>query len=158
MARGERLRQSLTRRGLTVPAGLLAAGAASQTEAGIPLTLIHSTIRIALGFIAGNTAAILRGVLNSMLLHQLRVAVLLLCLGIGGSYWAWRAFASGGNGPGQAIPGQSVVRGPPQRNRPGPISTAIPYQYGAPCAWAPSASASPRSSGRSSIRRMVGSL
>ena len=44
---------------VTVPAGLLAAGAAGQAEAAIPLTLIHSTIRIALGFMAGNTVAVL---------------------------------------------------------------------------------------------------
>ena len=55
----ERLRQRLIRRGVTVPAGLLAAGAAGQAQAAIPMTLIHSTIRIALGFMAGNTAAIL---------------------------------------------------------------------------------------------------
>ena len=90
----ERLRHRLIRRGVTVPAGLLAAGAASQAQAAIPLTLIHSTIRIALGFVAGNTAAVLaRGVLNSMLLNQLKVATVLLCLGIGGSYWAWHALA-----------------------------------------------------------------
>jgi RNA polymerase sigma factor (sigma-70 family) len=39
----ERLRYRLTRRGVTVPAGLLAAGAASLAQAAIPLTLIHST-------------------------------------------------------------------------------------------------------------------
>ena len=67
----ERLRQRLTRRGVTVPAGLLVAGAAGQAQAAIPMTLIQCTIRIALGFLAGNTAAILaRGVLNSMLLDQ----------------------------------------------------------------------------------------
>ena len=75
------------------------------------MTLIHSTIRIALGFMAGNTAAILaRGVLNSMLLDRLRVATVLLCLGIGGSYWAWHAFASAVDGKGQANPGPAVVR------------------------------------------------
>ena len=79
---------------MTVPAGLLAAGAASQAQAAIPLTLIHSTSRIALGFMAGNTAAVLaRGVLNSMMLNQLKVATILFCLGIGGGYWAWQAFA-----------------------------------------------------------------
>src|SRR5262249_23079684 len=91
----ERLRQRLTRRGVTVPAGLLVAGAAGQAQAAIPMTLIHSTIRVALGFMAGNTAAILaRGVLDSMLLDQLRVATVLLCLGIGAGYWAWHTFAS----------------------------------------------------------------
>ena len=56
----ERLRHQLTRRGVTVPADLLAAGAASQAQAAIPLTLIQSTSRIALGFLEGNTAATLR--------------------------------------------------------------------------------------------------
>ena len=79
---------------MTVPAGLLAAGAASQAQAAIPLTLIHSTSRIALGFMAGNTAAVLaRGVLTSMMLNQLKVATVLLCLAIGAGYWAWQAFA-----------------------------------------------------------------
>ena len=79
----------------------------------IPVALIHSTIRIALGFIAGNTAAILaRGVLNSMLLNQLRVATVLLCLGIGGSYWAWHAVAAAVDGKGQTNPGPAVVRAP----------------------------------------------
>jgi hypothetical protein len=89
-----RLRQRLIRRGVTVQAGLLAAGAASQVQAAIPLTLIHPTSQMALGFMAGNTAAFLaRGVLNSMMLNELNVAMLLLCLAIGGGYWAWQAFA-----------------------------------------------------------------
>ncbi len=92
----ERLRARLLRRGVTVPAGLLAAGAASQAQAAIPLNLIQCTIRIALGFMAGNTAAVLaRGVLNSMLMNQLKVVAVLLLLGIGSSYWAWRAFWCG---------------------------------------------------------------
>jgi RNA polymerase sigma factor (sigma-70 family) len=101
----ERLRQRLTRRGVTAPAGLLVAGAAGHAQVAIPRTLIHSTSRIALGFLAGNTAAILaRGVLNAMLLGQLRVATVLFCLGVGGSYWAWHAFASVVDGKGQANP------------------------------------------------------
>jgi len=109
----ERLRQRLTRRGVTVPAGLLAAGAAGQAQAAIPMTLIHSTSRIALGFMAGNTAAVLaRGVLNSMLLNQLKVAMVLLCLGIGGGFWAWYAFAAAVDERGQTKRDQGVVRTP----------------------------------------------
>jgi RNA polymerase sigma factor (sigma-70 family) len=103
----ERLQRRLIRRGLTIPAGLLAAGAVSQAQAAIPLTLIHSTIRIALGFVAGNTAAVLaRGVLTSMMLNQLKVAVVLLCLGIGGSYWAWHALAGPAQERGQPEQGK----------------------------------------------------
>jgi len=107
----ERLRHRLIRRGVTVPAGLLAAGAASQAQAAIPLTLIHSTSRIALGFLAGNTAAALaRGVLNSMLLNQVRVGTTLILLGLGSSYWAWRALAAASDSEGQASPEQAAVR------------------------------------------------
>ena len=106
------------------------------------MALIQSTIRIALGFMAGNTAAILaRGVLISMLLDQLRVATVLLCLGIGGSYWAWHAFASAVDGKAQANPGPAVVKAPASSQPPGPIATAIPCRPGPRCAWAPSASA-----------------
>ena len=87
------------------------------------MTLIHSTMRMALGFIAGNTAAVLaRGVLNSMLLDRLRIAVVLLCLGLGGCYWAWQALASGVEGKAQAQPGPAVARAsgvsrPPRTDR-----------------------------------------
>jgi RNA polymerase sigma factor (sigma-70 family) len=109
----ERLRRRLTRRGVTAPAGLLVAGAAGHAQVAIPRTLIQSTSRIALGFLAGNTASILaRGVLNSMFLDQLRVATVLFCLGIGGSYWAWHALATGFDGKGQSNPDPAVVRAP----------------------------------------------
>ena len=122
----ERLRHRLTRRGVTIPAGLLVAGAAGQAQAAIPAALIHRTIRIATGFVAGHTAAALaRGVLNSMLLNRVKVAVVLLCLGIGGGYWTWHAFAgaadekgeSAGRRPGAGI-GRCRSRG--RLNRPSP--------------------------------------
>jgi len=47
-----------------------------------------------------------------MLLHQLRVATVLLCLGLGGSYWAWHAVAAAMNAKGQTNPGTAVVRTP----------------------------------------------
>jgi RNA polymerase sigma factor (sigma-70 family) len=114
LSRGrERLRQRLTRRGVMIPAGIMIAGAAGQAEAAIPGTLIHSTVRIALGFAAGNTAAILaRGVLNSMLLQRLRVATALLSLAMGGNYLAWHTFASAVDGKSQTNPGPAVVRAP----------------------------------------------
>jgi RNA polymerase sigma factor (sigma-70 family) len=107
----ERLRQRLNRRGVTTPAGLVVAGAAGQGQVVIPMTLIQSTLRIAPGFMAGNTAAILaRGVLNSMLLDRLRIATVLLCLGIGGSYWAWHALIEVDDGKGQTNPLPAVVK------------------------------------------------
>jgi RNA polymerase sigma factor (sigma-70 family) len=107
----ERLRQRLTRRGVTVPAGLLIVGAAGQAQAAVPTTLIHSTFRVAFGFLAGNTAAVLaRSVLHSMLLDRLRIAAILLGLGLGGSYWAWQALAAAVDGKGRAHPAQAVVQ------------------------------------------------
>jgi RNA polymerase sigma factor (sigma-70 family) len=101
----ERLRRRLTARGVTVPVGMLIAGTAGQTQAAIPTSLVHSTVRIALGFAAGKTASVLaRGVLNTMLLNQLKVASVLLLLGIGGRYCAWNAFAGLIDDKGQAKP------------------------------------------------------
>ena len=107
----ERLRRRLARRGVTVPAGFLIAGAAEKAQASVPLTLIHSTIRIARGFVAGNTIALLaQGVLNSMMLNQLRLATVVICLGLGASYSAWQALGAAENGKGrgqdQAQPGE----------------------------------------------------
>ena len=45
----KRLRGQLTRRGVTVPAGLLAAGASTQLHAAVPHDLVRSTIQIAQG-------------------------------------------------------------------------------------------------------------
>jgi RNA polymerase sigma factor (sigma-70 family) len=119
----DRLRQRLTRRGVTVPGGLLVAGAAGHSQVPIPMTLIHSTSRIALGSLAAQTAAILaRGVLNSMLLHQLRVATVLLCLASGGGYWAWHALGSVTDGNvqpsfGPAAAGARASSQPPRTDR-----------------------------------------
>ncbi len=105
----ERLRRGLTRRGVTIPAGLLVAGAAGQAPAAVPPALIHSTTRIALGFMACHTVAILaRGVQSAMLLKQLRVAAVLLALGLGGSLWAWQTLVAADDGKGQANPGPEV--------------------------------------------------
>ena len=76
---------------------------------------------------AGNTAAVLaRGVLNSMLLNQLKVATVLLCLGIGGSYWAWHALAGPADEKGRIDQGKSPSplqqrRSRQTTNRPSPI-------------------------------------
>jgi RNA polymerase sigma factor (sigma-70 family) len=106
-----RLRHRLTRRGVTVPAGLLVAGAAGQAQAAVPLPLIHSTVRIALGFVTGHAATVLaRGVIYSMLLNQAKVAAILLLVAIGGGFWAWHAFAGAAGARGQAGPGKAAAK------------------------------------------------
>ncbi len=117
----DRLRKRLIRRGVTVPGGLLVAGAVGEAQAAIPLMLIRSTIRIALGFLAGNTAAVLaREVLNSMLLNQVKAATILLVLGIGAGLGAWQALVAADDGKGQTKPGSKVptvqLISPPVRN------------------------------------------
>ncbi len=90
----ERLRRGLFRRGVAVPVGLLVAGATTRVQAAIPAYLTTSTTRISLGYVAGNSATMLaRGVLNAMLLNQLKVVTALLVVGIGCSFWAWHGVA-----------------------------------------------------------------
>jgi len=89
-----KLRRRLTQRGVTIPAGLLAAGTASQSQAAVPAAVVQSTIRIALGLTACDTASTLaRGVLRTMLLIQIKtVATLMLLTAVGclivGYSWA----------------------------------------------------------------------
>ncbi len=88
----ERLRLRLTRRGVAVPAGLLAAGITGRAWAAVPARLTHSTVRIAQGYAAGHSAADLaRGVLKSMLINRVKAAAIVLGLGLAGSYGAWHA-------------------------------------------------------------------
>ena len=87
LARGrERLRGRLLRRGLA-PSTALVAGflSAEGVNAAIPAALATSTIRMALQLVAGNaavagvasasTAFLTRGVLKTMFLHKLRIAL-----------------------------------------------------------------------------------
>ncbi|WP_422931971.1 sigma-70 family RNA polymerase sigma factor [Singulisphaera sp. PoT] len=127
----ERLRQSLTRRGVTIPAGLLVAGAAGEAQAAVPVVLVHSTVRIALGFGAGNVAAALaQGVLNAMLFHQMKVAALLLLLGIGSLSWAWLALAGPPDQRGQAGATKAIPGVAPEAKRPAVVpEPALPKVY-----------------------------
>lgn len=91
----ERLRRRLVRRGVTLSAGFLACRAASYAEAAVPPSLIHSTVRIALGFTAGNAAEIFaRGFLNMVLLTQIRVTAIAACVTIVACFSAWHALSA----------------------------------------------------------------
>jgi RNA polymerase sigma factor (sigma-70 family) len=93
----KRLHHRLTRRGITIPAGVLAVVAAGsmQAQATVPAALLHSTVRIALGFVTCETATRLaRGVLMSMLLNQLKVVTALAFVGLVGSLGMWQAFGT----------------------------------------------------------------
>ena len=89
-----KLRRRLTERGVTIPAGLVAAGMASQSQAAVPTPLVQSTIRIALGLAAGDTAATLaRGVLHTMVLSQIKTVAALVLLGAAGCLIAGYSWA-----------------------------------------------------------------
>jgi RNA polymerase sigma factor (sigma-70 family) len=91
----KRLRRRLTLRDVTIPAGLLAAGVSTQAQVALPGALICSTIRISLGFTSDAAAMTLaRGVMNSMLLNQLKIAAFLVLVGLGSSYCLWQALGA----------------------------------------------------------------
>ncbi len=96
----DKLRHRLTRRGLAVPAGLVAAAlgseparaAAAATAPAVPSALLQSTLRAAMhlaadetlaigaasgaGIVSGPAAELARGVLQNMLLHKFKIASL----------------------------------------------------------------------------------
>lgn len=115
----ERLRRRLIVRAIVQPVGLLAASVTDGAQAAIPASLARSTVRIALGFKTGENAwTLARAVLNSMLLHQLKVATVLLLIGVGGSFFGWSAVAElfddkGSNHAGQANATTSAPALPP---------------------------------------------
>jgi RNA polymerase sigma factor (sigma-70 family) len=91
----ERLRDRLTRRGLGVPAGLLAAAVADHAAAAVPAAaLVASTVRLGLTFAPGAAAPSLptpattlaEGVLHGMFLTKVKLAAAcFLALGLVGS-------------------------------------------------------------------------
>ena len=109
--RRAQLRRRLTRRGVTVPAGVLAVGTIAQGHSQaalsvhLPTSLIDSTIRVALGFKAGETAAALaRGVLKSLLISKLKAVTVVFVAVLGSSLLAWQTFAAWDDKKAQSTP------------------------------------------------------
>jgi RNA polymerase sigma factor (sigma-70 family) len=105
------LRRRLTRRGVTIPAGLLAVGTIAQGHAQaalsvcLPDSLVDSTIRMTLGFKAGEAAAVLaRGVLKTMLIGKLKAAMVVLAAVLGSSMLAWQTLAARDDDSAQSAP------------------------------------------------------
>jgi RNA polymerase sigma factor (sigma-70 family) len=98
------LAKRLAQRGVTVSAGALAAGLSGQASAGVPPATVSATIKavtavaagqaVAAGLISANVAALIKGVLQGMLLNKLKMAasaVLVMAaasLGAGGVLYA----------------------------------------------------------------------
>jgi RNA polymerase sigma factor (sigma-70 family) len=110
-----RLRARLTRRGVTLTAGLLATGATGEAPAAVPASLIVSTMKAALlgaaeeaaaaGVITAQAAALTKGALHAMWLSKVQAtAALVLSVAlIGGcGMFTYRALAAGpGDGSSQ---------------------------------------------------------
>ena len=82
---------------MTIPAGLLAAFAAGSMEAQatVPAALVHSTVRIVLGFVTCETAKLLaRGVLSTMVLNRFKIVTVLVFIGVVGSLGFWQGLAA----------------------------------------------------------------
>jgi RNA polymerase sigma factor (sigma-70 family) len=121
----KRLHHRLTRRGITIPAGFLAVVTAGsmQAQATVPAALVHSTVRIALGFVTCETATRLaRGVLMSMLLNQLKVVAALAFVCVAGSLGLWQAYAAALQDRAQAPARPAATK----KSQQPPLGAAIP--------------------------------
>ena len=167
LARGrEQLRGRLTRRGLAVPAGLLAVGwARNGVSAAVPPALVDSTIRAALRLAAGqvsagavpaSVAALTGMILRTMLMAKIRVTVAtLLMLGVlavGAGVLARRSRETESRARhnksrerdrSTISPLSFLSRRP---NRPPPIPSATPCPRALVCDWEHCGFARPRSS------------
>ena len=126
-----RLRRRLTERGVAIPAGLLTAGMASQSQASVPAALVQSTIRIALGLTACDTAlALARGVLRTMLLSQIKTFAALLLLAAAGCLIAGYSWMKAPIRAGQPAPSASPrLRSPDRTCRPEPCCGSARTRY-----------------------------
>jgi RNA polymerase sigma factor (sigma-70 family) len=124
----ERLRARLTRRGLGVSAGALGAVVSKEGRAGVlPATLVGETVTIALAAgsgAAGRVAALTEGVLRTMSLTKLKIAVgVLLAAGLlgvaamgNGVFAGGRESGDGESAPGAEPAGQRKPQGDPRKD------------------------------------------
>ena len=95
----ERLRNRLSQRGVTIPAGIVTMGSIAQPNASaasvISSALMEATIRTVLGVKAGDAVQILaKGVLQSMLLQHVKAAAIIIVATLGSSLVAWQTLAA----------------------------------------------------------------
>jgi RNA polymerase sigma factor (sigma-70 family) len=122
----ELLRTRLTRRGVTLSAGLFASLLTPNgTTATVPATLIHATLKAGLSFATGETAGVAtvqavslaEGVLKIMALTKLKTAaVLLLAVTAAGAGWAICTRPAPAETPSVAAP-PLAVKPAPQDNK-----------------------------------------
>lgn len=127
----DRLRRSLTRRGVAGPAGMLAAGWGSDLAVPVPAALLETTVRTSLNFaarhaigasLASTTAVgLARGVLYAMTLSQWKTigaATLACVLATGGL----QAFAQFG---GMGVPDEAATAKPVADDRQAALSRSV---------------------------------
>ena len=105
----DQLRRRLTRRGVTLPAGFVAAATVAQAQAAqtpnVTASLVDSTIRILRGYTAGAAATVLaRGVLKSMFISNLRTAAVVILAVTCSSLLAWQSLAARNDSKSQRTP------------------------------------------------------
>jgi RNA polymerase sigma factor (sigma-70 family) len=118
-----RLRERLTRRGVTLTAGALAAGCAAEASAGLPASLVRSIVTAALsgaadraaaaGVVTAQAAALAKGAIRAMWMTkvQMTAALVLSVALIGGGAFTYRALAAGpGDEPGPASRSEGPAR------------------------------------------------
>jgi RNA polymerase sigma factor (sigma-70 family) len=118
------LRARLTRRGVSLTAGVLAAGWAAEASASVPSCLVVSTMKAALlgtaeeaaaaGVVSAQAAALTKGALHVMWLSKLQTTVAALILSValigGGGLFAYGTLAAGpGKGSGHVTRGDETV-------------------------------------------------
>jgi RNA polymerase sigma factor (sigma-70 family) len=121
----ERLRLRLTRRGVTLSAGLLAATlCVERTSAAVPSALMGPTVKAALGVAAGQiaalvsaeVAALMKGTLRAMLLSKLKVVALaaLAVAALGGVLLIHRS--DGGEPVNKVLPAEAPGKAKPPKD------------------------------------------
>jgi RNA polymerase sigma factor (sigma-70 family) len=121
-----RLRSHLTRRGVTLSAGFLAAtGWSAQASASVPACLVVSTMKAALlgtaeqaataGVITAQAAALTKGALHAMWISKLQTTATALVLSValigGGGWFTYGALAAGpGKGSSQVTRGDDTAK------------------------------------------------
>jgi RNA polymerase sigma factor (sigma-70 family) len=142
----ERLRDRLTRRGVALPGGLLAAALAEGTaSAAVPVALVETTVRLGLACAAGAgpsasipAVALAEGVVRTMFLAKIKMAaVVLLALGLVGSGMGFLGYrpSTGGEGlaaaqePGRvASPTKAAEKAKPPAEAAAPAATTRPLR------------------------------
>jgi RNA polymerase sigma factor (sigma-70 family) len=143
----ERLRSRLVRRGLGLSAGLIATMLSqSAASAAVPTSLAGSTIKAAITFAGGTTAAgvisakaaaLAQGVLKTMIMTQLKIAasmVLTVAL-LGGGLLTYQAFAQNHDGAQKADKPNMVVAGPVEVQAKAKAPKEKPFENAPGCRW-----------------------